>query len=180
MALISFISSIAAIQFVLDIYAGRAHDSRVFEDGELCFEDGDDISDFFHSADVHLLGDTGYPLKQYLLIPFKDLGALTPAQKLFNKKLSSCRASIECAFGILKGRYKKLKYMDVHEPSRAREMVRAACVLHNFGILNGDELDPSEIDRDDDDNALNAPVLCQDVAGAQKRQRIMRTLQANN
>eukprot|EP01018_Ginkgo_biloba_P027055 Gb_13002 [translate_table: standard] len=48
----------------------------------------------------YIVGDGGYPLLPWLIIPFS--GAVTNAQKLFNFKLSSTRIVVERAFGKLK------------------------------------------------------------------------------
>ena len=47
---------------------------------------------------------------------------------------------VERSFALLKGRFRKLKYMDMNvEP--VPEAVIAACVLHNLCLIQGDELD---------------------------------------
>ena len=45
-----------------------------------------------------LYGDSSYPLRQHLLTPYRG-AVLTPAQELFNKKMSKVRESVEWAFG---------------------------------------------------------------------------------
>lgn len=50
----------------------------------------------------------------------------------FNKCLSAKRQLIEQAFGILKGRFRKLKHMDISKTDDTPEIVVAACTLHNI------------------------------------------------
>lgn len=45
-----------------------------------------------------LYGDPDYPLRQHLLAPYRG-AMLTPAQELFNKRMSKVRESVEWAFG---------------------------------------------------------------------------------
>jgi len=58
--------------------------------------------------DRHLLGDSAYPLKPWLVTPFRDNGHLTDRQKRFNKIVSSCRQTVERAIGHIKGRFRRL------------------------------------------------------------------------
>lgn len=49
-------------------YPGSVHDSRVFRNSPLCNSLQAKCSSYF------LLGDSGYPLQNNLMIPFKDRG----------------------------------------------------------------------------------------------------------
>lgn len=60
----------------------------------------------------HLIGDSAYPCKKWILVPFKDYGHLTSAQRNFNDKLSQCSVKIENAFGLLKIRFRQLQRTD--------------------------------------------------------------------
>ena len=85
----------------------------------------------------HLIGDSGFQLAPYLLTPYIDKGHLDLTQKKYNKKLSQTRYVIEHAFGLLKGRFRRLKYLDV-SMSRVPKVIAACCVLHNMtGISRG-------------------------------------------
>jgi len=61
------------------------------------------------SRSHHLLGDSAFPLLENLLVPFKATHILTDKEKLFNRRLSSTRVVIEQAFGLLLGRFRRLK-----------------------------------------------------------------------
>eukprot|EP01018_Ginkgo_biloba_P001691 Gb_24969 [translate_table: standard] len=55
----------------------------------------------------YIVGDGGYPLFPWLIIPFS--GAVTNAQKLFNFKQSSMRIVVEREFGKLKNIWRLLQ-----------------------------------------------------------------------
>jgi len=51
--------------------------------------------------------------------------------------LSVSHSSTERASALLKGKFRRLKYLDMNNPEHVPEMVIAACTLHNF-ILQHD------------------------------------------
>ncbi len=55
--------------------------------------------------DYHLIGDSAYPLSNFLMKPHIDNGRLTQSQKKFNKILSSSRVCIENAIGLTKCKF---------------------------------------------------------------------------
>ena len=80
----------------------------------------------------HLLGDSAYPLTRTLLTPYRDNGHLSSLQKKYNKVHSSTRVDVERAIGLLKGKWRRLKYLDMLDTHRIPQVIMAACVLHNF------------------------------------------------
>ena len=77
-----------------------------------------------------------------LLHGLKNDGKLTREQRQFNYVLSSTRIKIEHTFGLLKGRFWKLKVMmDIDKVEDIPLLVTSACVLHNFCLLNEDNVD---------------------------------------
>ena len=68
------------------------------------------------------------------MVPYKDNGHLTASQKIYNYKLSSTRQDVERAFGLLKGRWRKLFYLDML-CQRIVSVIVATCVLHNFCLM---------------------------------------------
>jgi hypothetical protein len=129
-----------------DVYCGwpgRVHDARVLRNSPLshrCYE---------LCGVNHLIGDGGYPIKPWLLTPYRDNGHLTRDEVKFNKSLSRARSVIERAFGMLKGRFRRLQHIDVHSIENINKVILAACTLHNVCILNADELEDSFLEQDE-------------------------------
>lgn len=78
-----------------------------------------------------LIGDAAYPLKTYLMRPFPSRN-LTPIQENFNRRLSTARKCIECAFGILRAKWRILGKDIELAPEKAANIVKCACILHNI------------------------------------------------
>lgn len=123
-------------QFI-DIFVGmpgRVHDARVFRQSNL--HDLLTRDNIAISENEHLLGDAAYPLLPCLLKPYRDNGHLNETQVRFNKRMSSIRSMIEQAFGLLKCKFRRLKYLDMAKIDFVPTVITAACVLHNFIIKN--------------------------------------------
>ncbi|XP_050497556.1 putative nuclease HARBI1 [Diabrotica virgifera virgifera] len=114
---------------------GRMHDARVFRLSEIYEYLTRENS--ILPANLHLIADSAYPLLLNLMKPFQDNGHLPEEHVVYNTKLSSIRSTIERAFGLLKCKFRRLKYLDVNNSQIASRIVLAACVLHNFILLQG-------------------------------------------
>lgn len=86
----------------------------------------------------------------------------------------------ERAFGKLKGRFKRLSNVRTKCPAKAKLLLTACCVLHNFCIRHNDFFDGDEVHPDDDENDDNngqaAPGVTVDPTGHLKRQTLMRNM----
>ena len=58
---------------------------------------------------------------------------------------------MERAIGLLKGRWRKLLYLDHLDERFSAKVIMAACVLHNMCLLH-DDFDESYLLHDDDDD----------------------------
>ena len=76
-------------------------------------------------------------------------GTRDPSEVTFNKELSSGRVKVECAFGILKHRWRILQKRFDSAISFAIKTTAACAVLHNICIRIGDKW---EEESDDDCN----------------------------
>lgn len=111
-------------------WQGSAHDSTIFNNSclRLDFENG------IYGANTLLVGDSGYPLRSYLMTPLLQPG--TAAEFLYNESQIRTRNPIERTFGVWKRSSLGIKLS--HEKVEA--VVAAAAVLHNIAILEQDQL----------------------------------------
>lgn len=125
-------------------------------------------------GDKHIIAYSAYPLQEWLLTSFRRVGLLTREQTNYNKALSSTRVAIERAYGLLKGHFKRLQYINVAGLEQTCNIIMSCCVLHNLCIRQGDLL-PEYFDNNDDqqDAVLNA---LGNVAGVFKRNQIAHRL----
>ena len=121
-----------------DIYTewpGKVHDTRVFR-RSLQYENGPALC-----GNDHILGDSAYPNLTWLLAPFRDDGRLTPVQVHCNKVHASICSTVERAFGLLKGRFVCLTYINQRNIKTIVHTIVTACVLHNLCIINQDDVE---------------------------------------
>lgn len=78
-----------------------------------------------------LIGDEAYPLKTFLMRPYPSR-SLNAIRENFNNRLSTARKCIECAFGILRAKWRILgKDIEVN-PDKAISIIKCTCILHNI------------------------------------------------
>ncbi|XP_028048533.1 putative nuclease HARBI1 [Monomorium pharaonis] len=144
----------------------------------------------FFPEDEFIVGDKAYPCLTWCIPPFRNNGRLTQNQKIFNRVISQKRQVIERAFALLKGRFRRLKFLDMSRLDLIPFFIMAACVLHNIclkgidndigefieegwepyeGEDNDDIVNPEYNDRRDefDDGEIKQNYLCLRVAGRQ-------------
>lgn len=84
----------------------------------------------------HIISDGIFPLKTWLMNPFKIVNNMPVLERNFNYRLSSARMSVENAFGRLKGRWRVLlRRPDVHIETM-RKIIYVCFLLHNFCEFN--------------------------------------------
>lgn len=125
---------------------GRVHDARVFRTSQLYEQLNQHVPPL--SPTQHLIGDAAYPLLPFLMKPYRDNGHLNNRQIRFNSTLSTARVVIEQAFGLLKTKFRRLKYIDMGRVDMIPTVVSAACVLHNI-ILQYDGFLLQEVDANE-------------------------------
>ena len=93
---------------------------------------------------------------RWLICPFRDNGRLTPRHRRVNTTLSRARQKVERSISLLKGRWRRLHYLDFYDLELAVQIVMAGSVLHNFCLVNDDFdnyfLADDGGDSDDDDD----------------------------
>lgn len=100
------------------------------------------------SPGKYIIGDSAYPCKARLIVPFKDNGRLTQNQRFFNKTLSSTRQVVERCIGHVKGRFRRLREVPLHKPNEIVEMILSGCILGNM-CLQDDDVDDFIIPLED-------------------------------
>lgn len=136
----------------IDVFTGicgSVHDARVWRLSDIRNIIEHNTERYF-PHNTHLLADSAYPLLQYMLIPYRDNGHLNHMQRNYNTKLSKTRVTIERTFGILKGRFRKLKYVYMYNTDMIPLVILVCCILHNICIDIEDE--PFDILEEDDIN----------------------------
>lgn len=99
----------------------------------------------FENSNEVILGDSGYPLRSWLLVPY--LNPKTDAQKRFNYAHSKGRTKIEHAFGQLKRRF-RICYSTCELDTEAVPDALLSCfLLHNIAT----KMRLPEINEDIDD-----------------------------
>ena len=146
-------------------YPGCMHDARVLRNSSLFrhAENGDILTEptvMVSGQEIgpYLVGDSAYVLSPWMMKVFPK-GTRDPDEIEFNRELSAARVSVECAFGILKNRWRVLKKQLECRVSFVNDIAVACAVLHNFCIDHNDEWelpDRNLADPDDlnDDNVL--------------------------
>ena len=79
-----------------------------------------------------LLGDSGYPLLPWLMVPHRGGGDLSLAESLFNKKLRKGRCVVENSFGILKSTFRELLTKSDLHVAFLPDVILACAILHNM------------------------------------------------
>ena len=117
------------------------------------------------------------------MTPFRDNGHLTANQSRFNSRLSSVRQTVERCNRLLKGRWRKLQFLDHLDMELMVLCIISTCVLHNFCLThddfdegyfgNDDDDDDDEDDDDDDNDGGDGPGIALRRRAEQKRVHIM-------
>ena len=143
-------------------FPGSMHDARVLRNSSIY--DRAEQGNILRAGPIHrigpheiqpyLVGDSAYPLSRWLQKPYPE-GTRDPNEIQFNYELSAARVKVECAFGILKSRWRILSYIEESSMRRISRIIVGCAVLHNFCIMNGDEWDDD--DSDDGNDGQNPP-----------------------
>ena len=121
---------------------GSCHDSTLLQSTELWNR----LHDICHLRTVALgdvripsliLGDGAFPFRTFLMKRFSQ-AHLSNEQKIFNKKHSSARVSVENAFGVLKARFRVLTKTCESRPDNLTYICLSCIVLHNILVSTGE------------------------------------------
>ncbi|KAI4455575.1 hypothetical protein MML48_9g00001478 [Holotrichia oblita] len=156
-------------------FPGSTHDAYIWQNSDV---NGllQELTNSGHTS--YLLGDSGYPLRPWLLTPIPN-AAPGSAEQRYNNTHRRIRATIERCNGILKSRFRcMLKHRVLHYlPERAAKIINVCVMMHNFCIDN--QLPPPELVEDMDDLGMdvvfNEPNLLNNayLAGRRQQERIV-------
>ncbi|KAI4463677.1 hypothetical protein MML48_4g00008954 [Holotrichia oblita] len=121
----------------IDCFAGcpgSIHDARVFRMSPLNTAMNNNLISDKH----HMLGDSAYPNQVNLITPYKDNGHLSRKQKKFNYLHSAARVCTEQTFGLLKGRFRILRHVNIYCTDVIPKVIIACCILHNICMTMND------------------------------------------
>ncbi|XP_055905488.1 putative nuclease HARBI1 [Eupeodes corollae] len=142
------------IRFINAKHPGSTHDSNVFNMSSLRT-----LLEREHQrgqTNTWLLGDAGYPLKPYLMTPFRNTesGSLESA---FNKKHAQGRNIIERTIGVLKNRFRcLLTARQLHySPKKARQITNVCAALHNICLFHNTPILEDFIEEPEGDDSAN-------------------------
>ncbi|KAL0809470.1 hypothetical protein ABMA28_011640 [Loxostege sticticalis] len=110
-------------------YGGATHDSFIWSHHEIKAH----LESLQNEETLYLLGDSGYPLREYMMTPIDSAVEDSPEGR-YNTIQKRARSTIERTFGVLKGRWRcLLAARELHyAPFAAGKIVIACCVLHNL------------------------------------------------
>ncbi|CAI6373017.1 unnamed protein product [Macrosiphum euphorbiae] len=160
--------------YIFSGWPGSSHDATVFKNsllGETLINNPQEMI----SKNLHILGDSAFPL---LLVPYKATHILSDREKLFNKRLSSTRVVIEQAFGLLLGRFRRLKSIESKSVELMSLIMTGACILHNLALKNNDLFEIEDNDQDFDIQTdefhqnLDVPIAVTQRNGIDKRNEL--------
>ncbi|XP_045505967.1 putative nuclease HARBI1 [Colias croceus] len=108
-------------------WPGSVHDARIFANSSIkkSFEDG-----IF--ANSLLLGDSGYPISNYCVIPIHQ--PTTDRENIYNEAQIRTRNCIERAFGVLKRRFPVLSLGIRLDIKKVQCICVVSAILHNIAI----------------------------------------------
>ena len=123
-------NAILIFQDVVARWPGSHHDSFILQSSN--------VYDQFESdkfGDCWVLGDSGYSMKKWLIIPFENPS--TAEERRFNVYHRKTRWAIERCFGVLKMRWRILDRKVCYGPVKVCKIGLTCCVLHYICRRNG-------------------------------------------
>lgn len=123
--------------------------------------------------DVWVVGSSGYPLMDFVLVPYTHPNLWT--QHEFNEKIGEVQRVAKDAFARLKGRWGCLQKRTEVKLQDLPAVLGACCVLHNVCEIRGEVMEPEmQFELFDDEVVPDNPI--RSVNAAQARDHIAHNL----
>ena len=118
-------------------HPGSWHDSRILKDSRIWTAFEEEKKRPFDGAII--LGDSAYPLTDWLIPPFRgDHDGKSQIGK-FNKSHTKTRSTVERAIGVIKKRFYVLKEgFRIHSLDKISKIIKVCVILHNICVKFGD------------------------------------------
>ena len=121
---------------------GKSSDSNIFRQSVLYkklinqtlnLPDSKPLLNFGNNTPVPhvIVADEAFAMSHHVVRPYSRQN-LDNKKRVFNYRLSRARRFVECAFGILANKWRVFHTSISLDPDFVKEIVLAACVLHNF------------------------------------------------
>ena len=127
-------------------WPGSVHDARILRLSQL-------FADFESNRPLQdrvVLGDSGYPLRPWLLTPIRN--PVTAQQRLYNEAHKTTRSTVERAIGVAKQRWHCLRCGLRIQPEKACKVILACFMLHNLARRQRLQRNDSDTDSSDPDS----------------------------
>ncbi|XP_049432777.1 putative nuclease HARBI1 [Epinephelus fuscoguttatus] len=151
-------------------WPGSTHDARILRESAL-YRD-------FEAGRVNglLLGDSGYPLKRWLMTPI--IAPRTDQERRYNTIQSATRSVVERCIGVLKRRFHCLHGELRMRPERVCTVIAACTVLHNICVTKRIPLPRQDHQPVQEEDGLQpvVPAVHGDIGGRLARTQIVNTL----
>lgn len=102
----------------------------------------------FNKPHPYVLGDGGYPLLPWLMVPFRQADASYQynfSHVQYNQQHEQGRRFVDEAFALLKDSFAILSKTVNQKVQFIPEVVNACCILHNLLLESGRDLDPEQV-----------------------------------
>jgi hypothetical protein len=86
---------------------------------------------------AHLLGDAAYATTTTMIPPFKDNGRRRYKHRRLNKRHSGTRMTVERCYGMVKGRFGSLRFVNHRSLDVQCQVIIACCILPNMLCWEG-------------------------------------------
>ncbi|XP_067216915.1 putative nuclease HARBI1, partial [Linepithema humile] len=129
-------------------WPGSSHDSHIFRNSGLCA----DLENGRFGESV-LVGDSGYPIRPYLLTPLQQVR--NNAEALYNESLVCTRNVVERSYGVWKRRFPALAMGICLKLDIIQAMVVATAILHNKACDEKERVPPINNDQEVAINIVN-------------------------
>ena len=149
---------------ILDIvvrWPGSAHDSRIFDNSGVRVR----LSEGHLPG--HLLGDSGYPQREYLYTPVPQAG--NRAEMNYNIAHRRTRSTVERTIGRWKRRFPCLYFELQNKLRNITRIITACAVLYNIGIQGRDLWEVEELEERREIIEIPVAPLPENARGAEIR-----------